>query len=332
MVLGAPQIRCTRLNSSGHENVEAFSFSFLASLSSLRPGGRSPGPAAIAASGESEWFVFFRPPALMPRGKRAAEEPKAQEKEEKQPAKGKKKKDDPKSKDEAAKAPSAAPAAPKPPTEEETVERVRVLDRGVRESRQNINNCVELVQILREVRRARSLCSVLCASSADDAGALALSPTLCFTASAGGRASSCSVSHRPINSLPTTRRCSALLRRCNVSSSPSRARSHSLWTGGVRAFAHSAILFDVVGGSEVWVPQVRLCMCSCTYILSTWDTTSHTPRPALISILSALPLDKVSSPEEVLANWLCKHHASFHDALVHLLGHKEPTLQVTTHP
>lgn len=59
VVLGAPQIRCTRLNSSGHENSDAFSFSFLASLSSLRPGGRSPGPAAIAARRGSEWFVFF---------------------------------------------------------------------------------------------------------------------------------------------------------------------------------------------------------------------------------------------------------------------------------
>ena len=161
MVLGAPQIRCTRLNSSGHENVEAFSFSFLASLSSLRPGGRSPGPAAIAASGGSEGLVFSGPPAVRRRVTRPAEEPKAQEKEEKQPAKGKKKKDDPKSKYEAAKAPSAAPEPHKPPTEEETVERVRVLDRGVRESRQNINNCVELVQILREVRRARSLFSLV---------------------------------------------------------------------------------------------------------------------------------------------------------------------------
>lgn len=116
----------------------------------------------------------------MPRGKRAAEEPKAPEKEEKQRAAGKQKKDDPKSKDEASKAPSAAPAAPKPPTEEETVERVRVLDRGVRESRQNINNCVELVQILREVRR-RSLCSLLCAASALNAHTHLHSLLLCAT-------------------------------------------------------------------------------------------------------------------------------------------------------
>lgn len=196
----------------------------------------------------------------MPRGKRAAEEPKAPEKEEKQRAAGKQKKDDPKSKDEASKAPSAAPAAPKPPTEEETVERVRVLDRGVRESRQNINNCVELVQILREVRR-RSLCSLLCAASALNAHTLALSPSLRYTASASSRASSCSVSHHPIDSLRTTRRSSAPRRRCNASSSPSRARSHSLWTGGVRVVPRThRSLFDVRG--HVCVSACLKCACA----------------------------------------------------------------------
>lgn len=37
-------------------------------------------------------------------------------------------------------------------SEEDVLERVRVLDRAVRESRQNINNCVELVSIVRDVR------------------------------------------------------------------------------------------------------------------------------------------------------------------------------------
>lgn len=257
----------------------------------------------------------------MPRGKRSAEEAHQQEKEV--PAKGKKQKEKKSETPTAAAAASlsqAVPAAPPTATEEDVLERVRVLDRGVRESRQNINNCVELVEILRQVRTFSSSLPPICsrchvlviAACAHSFGCYALAAAFCSLVFLTLRIEQSQYDSGVF-------RAAKALHRIFQSFKDQVALPLD-WR---RMCSSSSICFVLAAFPSLRGLYAQTFLFTCNPICPTYQA------PATMLILAAaLPQGSVHTPEEIFANWLAKHYVAFHEALTELLAHKEPSLQV----